>query len=567
VLEYGLRLFRYQGSGTVAALRSVCSGNPDVSTVALYPAHALFPDVQMGYDMLESHHSTGADVTFSRRYPVGFLPQIFRASMIREFPTLTPPLEAEADMLLLLQTMSGVGDIGDRRFYPIIKEWGDISSQHPRPEELPYQLLLNSDDIHSAAETVLAEYSGSNSASVSEAIALKRQLVRQKSAAFSNTRLQRTPHGPRWQVLFSTDASTFTGGEKIWLDMITHIDTSRFAPYVVVPVRSTLSERLIAAGIPVEVSRLALSHVTPRSLAYIDALFNSGQFDLVHVNGVTNLSLLLKARSLGIPVCFHFHGSHVEPVVEMLELADKIIAVSHAQGREIGRLDIPQGNIAVIHNGVDTHFFSPGETCNGALKAEMNLPDKCRIVCMISRVEQSKNIELMLSALPVVLDKYPDTMLLIAGEVFPSCFGYFHLIQELAGRLGITDHVRYLNFVEDVRSLYAISNVLVLCRDDEPLATCILEALSMGIPVVAPNSWGCSEMITNNEDGLLYRPGDANDLGRALLDIFDDACLTMCIAAQARRKAHSFDLMTFVHKIETLFENMLTPGRATAPLD
>ncbi len=558
----------YKGSGTLAALRTFCSLHSEAESVLLYPATSLFPDLEMAHEMFASHIAMGADVTFAQCYPDGLLPQIFTTSSVRKLPDLPHLIESEGDALGLMQVIKTLGEQeGTEVCSASVLKWAGPKGQHPLPEDLPGRLLMNDVYIKEAAEQVLIDLGGTVGQNSSGALALKRELVSRSLASWRRGKRRLPRSSPPWKVLFFTLANTFTGGEKIWLDLIANIDRSKFSPLVVLPSRSTLSERLEHAGVPVKVTQFDMSNVTPRTMSFVDDLFDSGAFNLVHVNGIAGLPIVLKAHSANIPLVWHAHSSLIEPLLGPLEFADVVVAVSNAQRREIQRWDIPAERIKVIHNGIDLQAFSPTSYSSSRIRKTMGLHPSSKVICMISRIEESKKIDVMLSALPEILNKYQDTTLFIAGEVFPTCFGYFDRLRDMTSRLGLGQHVRFLNFVEDVRTLYAMADVLVLCREDEPLATCILEALAMGLPVVAPNSWGCPEMITDGQEGVLFDPGNVTGLAKAVLTLFDDATLHSRCSMLARERAKVFDLGMFVRGVQDVFEDAISSGVDTPDLE
>jgi glycosyltransferase involved in cell wall biosynthesis len=557
--DLDVELCKYTGAGTFAALRTFCSLHCEVGSVLLYPATSLFPDLELAQEMLTSHLAAGADVTVAQAYPPGLLPQIFKTAAVNKVPDLPTAIELEGDALELLKLMKSMGAQEETEDWRVsILNWAGPQRKHPSPEELPARLLMQGADMLHSAEKVLFDMSGSNNQDSSEALALKRELLSLNRDGRQRRKRDARVAAPPFRILYYSLASAFTGAEKIWLDLITHIDTSRYTPVVVLPFRSTLSERLDRAGIPVKISHFDLSAVTPHTMAFLDELFDSGPFALVHVNGIGGLPIVLKARYANIPVVFHAHNSSMDHLVASLEFADMIISVSNALERAIRRWEIPAENIKVIHNGIDLRAFSPGSYSRSKIRSEMGLDPDTRIILMVSRIEQSKRIDLMISALPTILQEHPNTQLFIAGEVYQTCFGYFERVRNLVTQLGLERQVHFLNFVEDLRELYAIAAVLVLCRDDEPLATCIIEALAMGVPVVAPNSWGCPELVTDGKEGFLFEPGDRAGLEKGILRLCDDPALHSEMSKFAKERASHFDLHTFVRRVQDVFDDLIS---------
>ena len=102
-------------------------------------------------------------------------------------------------------------------------------------------------------------------------------------------------------------------------------------------------------------------------------------------------------------------------------------------------------------------------------------------------------------------------------------------MQSLARARGISDQVRFLGVVSDVRTVLAASDISVIPSTSETFSMAMLEALAMGVPIVATDVGGAAEAVTHQVTGLLVTAGDSDALASAfeLMIQNDDARLAM----------------------------------------
>jgi glycosyltransferase involved in cell wall biosynthesis len=97
------------------------------------------------------------------------------------------------------------------------------------------------------------------------------------------------------------------------------------------------------------------------------------------------------------------------------------------------------------------------------------------------------------------------------------------LLVHRAAQLGIAHLVTFETDLEDRRHIYAgLGTLLHLPRRPEPFGTVLLEAMALGVPVVAAMNGGTQEIITHGETGLMVPPGDVSAAARALQRLTDE---------------------------------------------
>jgi len=111
----------------------------------------------------------------------------------------------------------------------------------------------------------------------------------------------------------------------------------------------------------------------------------------------------------------------------------------------------------------------------------------------------------------------------------------------MAGRLGIADRVDFRGFRDDVWAELAGMSICVHASVvPEPFGQVIVEAMLAGVPVIAAEGGGPSEIVTSGEDGLLYPPGNVDALAHALRRLRRDPALRARLTTNGRHSAERF---------------------------
>jgi glycosyltransferase involved in cell wall biosynthesis len=111
---------------------------------------------------------------------------------------------------------------------------------------------------------------------------------------------------------------------------------------------------------------------------------------------------------------------------------------------------------------------------------------------------------------------------------------------------------------EDVPCLYRKADLFVLPSFTESCPLTVIEAMASGLPVIASDVGGMSEIISNRKDGLLVRPGDSTMLARGILLILEDNKLRKKIAKLARAKAEkSFSSKNMAEQTLAFYKNIM----------
>jgi glycosyltransferase involved in cell wall biosynthesis len=200
--------------------------------------------------------------------------------------------------------------------------------------------------------------------------------------------------------------------------------------------------------------------------------------------------------------------------------------------------------VRVIHNAIDD--AEPGADPPRPVGAATK-----RIVTVAS-LEPCKGHDVLLEALRRVAADIPVQCLLVGdGPSRPS-------LQATVRSLGLGDMVRFLGYQEAVTTIVRECDVFVLPSLLEGFGIAVVEAMALGVPVVASATGGIPEIITDGEDGLLVPPGDSSALAAAIRRLLTDDALREAIVGRARERAKRFTASVMAEQYREWYEELLS---------
>ncbi len=204
--------------------------------------------------------------------------------------------------------------------------------------------------------------------------------------------------------------------------------------------------------------------------------------------------------------------------------ADRTIAVSGAVARALGSRKHPTARLRVVPNGLDIERVDaplPAGDLEAARAALGEIGDRLVIVVVARRKDQ----DVLLAALPAV---EPPVLLACVG-VEPDA-----TLTGLAAALPSRHRAVFVPFVPRPLAFYHLAAVAALPSRIEGLSQSLLEAMALGLPVVASHAGGNPDLLTDEVTGLLVAPLDAGAWARALTRVLGERDLAARIAGRGR---------------------------------
>jgi glycosyltransferase involved in cell wall biosynthesis len=203
---------------------------------------------------------------------------------------------------------------------------------------------------------------------------------------------------------------------------------------------------------------------------------------------------------------------------------------------EFTEFGVPREKMLLLKNAI----WLRAET-RGSSKQNHGLNGHFTILCTRSRFTHDMGLDLLAQAFDILSKKHPDVELVVVGKIPDE-------IRPQVALLADRSNVRFSEFVEhdELISLIILSGVCVIpFRNTADLAQThpikVLEYLSCGAVVIAPDLPGIASMIKHGQNGLLFRPDDSADLAQKLNMIYENPEHAARISARAAALCDEFD--------------------------
>lgn len=265
-------------------------------------------------------------------------------------------------------------------------------------------------------------------------------------------------------------------------------------------------------------------------------------------NAARGIMSITKKR--GLKVAIPIHGLEITRKMNFMKKwwcrttlrnAGHLIAVSRFTRDQLAAFSgIAPEKILTIPCGVAISRFNPAPP-DDRLKKKIGL--KCeKIVLTLSRVVERKGHDMVIRALPSVLQEVPDVRYIIAGD--PSG-GFTDTLKKLAAELGVEDHVIFTGRLEqdEIIPFYNLCDVYIMPSrkiagkgDTEGFGITFLEANACGKPVIGGNSGGVGDAIEDGVSGYLVDPLDKEEIAQKLVLLLKDDALARKLGQQGRAR-------------------------------
>jgi glycosyltransferase involved in cell wall biosynthesis/GT2 family glycosyltransferase len=274
---------------------------------------------------------------------------------------------------------------------------------------------------------------------------------------------------------------------------------------------------------------------------------------------------LIAARLARVPFVFTRHHSdhnvrlgkrwHTRIDAWCARHADQVIAVSEATRRVMTSIErVPEDQITVIYNGMEPLREPVAEDVE-RVRRELCLSKK-NVCLMLARLHEEKGHRFLLDAIPEIQARVGHAVFLFAGDGPDRA-----ALQAEVQVRGLGETVRFLGRRDDVPELISLSSVVVLPSLAESFGFVVLEAMSLGTPVVAAATGGIPELVTDGESGLLVPPADSRSLADAISRVIESPQLARSLTERGKDCVATFSLERMIRGYESVYAAILAARR------
>jgi len=279
--------------------------------------------------------------------------------------------------------------------------------------------------------------------------------------------------------------------------------------------------------------------------------------DIIHAHSpvLNALPALKVGRKLGIPVVYEIRAFWEDAAVDhgttnqgslryratrgletrAIQRADHVFTICEGLRADIVARGVSSSKVTVIPNAVNVESFNLASPPDPALQAKLGLTG-CTVVGFVGSFYAYEGLDLLMDALPALLQARPDVKVLLVGGGSQEA-----KLRQQAQQLGVADKVVFSGRVphQDVHKYYDLINVLAYPRHPMRLTELVtplkpLEAMAQGQLFVASDVGGHKELIEHNKTGVLFKAGHADALAQALLDLLNNPSLWPVLKTNGR---------------------------------
>lgn len=293
--------------------------------------------------------------------------------------------------------------------------------------------------------------------------------------------------------------------------------------------------------------------------------------DLVHIQTpfAAHYAGLGAARREGVPVLATYHTlfeEYLHHYAPFLPARGLRAVARHLSRRQCNALDgvvVPslamqarlvhygvRAPIHVLPTGIPLARFACGERAR--FRAAHGIAESRPVALFVGRVAHEKNIGFLLEMAAQAVRRRPDLLLLVAGEgpALPA-------LRAQAARLGLDEAVRFTGYLDRHRALpdcYAAADAFVFASRTETQGLVLLEAMAVGLPVVALAHMGTVDILAPRR-GCLVPDDEPAAFADTVLDLLSDAALRGRLAAEARAFAHEWSDAAMGRRLAALYRD------------
>ncbi|OGY87646.1 MAG: hypothetical protein A2233_01705 [Candidatus Kerfeldbacteria bacterium RIFOXYA2_FULL_38_24] len=213
-----------------------------------------------------------------------------------------------------------------------------------------------------------------------------------------------------------------------------------------------------------------------------------------------------------------------------------------------------QKPLKIIPNPINQLFFQPPPSLlrKKQLKNKLGITGKSLVY--MGRVSFEKNIEKIIKALPLIKNKIPDINLVIIGDGPEK-----KRLQKLTKDLGMQKHILFTGFLyqQELIDTLQANEIFVTASTSENMPLSVLEAMAVGLPVVAVKALGMPEIVEDRHNGLLTDTDNENELAEKILKLLTTEDLLKKYALSSAQLAQKYTQQKAILEHEKIYQQII----------
>jgi glycosyltransferase involved in cell wall biosynthesis len=370
----------------------------------------------------------------------------------------------------------------------------------------------------------------------------------------------------RIKVLHLISPKGIGGAERLVLTYMKHFDRKSIDASLVVFSNETSGDSsFLTAAEGLGISMDTIRFGTPYSVSQLIDLYRIARRrcpHVIHAHGYkTDILGFAVARAMRLSIVTSVHGTHglngrsntmLWIDEQLTRHFDCVITVSQEITDHLLLQKVPPGKMVTIRNIPPPQEYVLYEDTS-SFREEMGIDACSNVVGFVGRLEHVKGCDQLIRAFAVLKEVCRDPQLVIVGEGTER-----RALEKLAKETGLEKRIQFCGFRSDTARIYRSLDLLVLPSRHEGIPLTLLEAMAMGVPVVATKVGGMPEVVEDRVTGLLVDADSPEALAAAITEALEIKDETRARTLNARKMIErEYDVAEWAGKIQAVYENVM----------
>lgn len=306
-----------------------------------------------------------------------------------------------------------------------------------------------------------------------------------------------------------------------------------------------------------------------KAIKQLKRIINEEKFDIVHchtpMGSVVARLAAKKARKNGTRVIYTAHGYHFykgAPLINWLlyypvekwlaKYTDTQITITQ-EDYDLAKKKFKIKDLHLVHGvGLDEEKFNIviSDEEKEKLRQELKIANRSLICTYVAELNKNKNQQLLIKAIKKLKYDNNNVTLLLVGKG-----KYEQRILKLIKKLNLEDDVKLLGYRSDIVKILSITDIYLASSLREGLPVNVMEAMYMGLPIIAVDNRGHRELVQHNENGFIVEQNSAmeNNMSSYLSLLVNDKKLREKFGKNSKEKVKEYTLKNVIENMKKIY--------------
>lgn len=319
----------------------------------------------------------------------------------------------------------------------------------------------------------------------------------------------------------------------------------------------------------IKFSRSPFSTENIKAYKQLKNIIEIEHFDVIHchtpVGGVLARLAAKNARKRGTKVIYTAHGFHFYkgapiknwilyyPVEKHMSRYTDVLITINNEDYDIAKNKFKAKKVKYIKGvGIDINRYKNDSNNNEKLNNEFDIQEKDVVLLTVGELIRRKNHEIAIKALKnIVAMGYDNVIYLICGN------GVLQgELQDMVDEYGLNKNVIFLGYRNDVSDILKVSDIFIFPSLQEGLPVAVIEAMTSGLPIIASNIRGVSDLITDKKGGYLGNPKSIEFFTNSINKLVKDKVKRQEFGEYNKRNVYDLDISAINDDMKKIYINL-----------